>query len=226
MIRFLIAFLFVCLVILLGVFGRLGSFGFNWCLNSVIIEEIVPNSSLVDEENTVLLYNNGLFDLEVHKEEKVKTNYLTNLFSYFYAEIEKIGIEKDIIIVANDLPMDILYTQMIENPDKSFMSISFSDNFVNFRFYLNDELHCSTCYDFIYTIYETIQPYLPPEKYSQLYFMVSLEFYTKETITDTTRGVWSIMKDKALLISRNLVIGLDERCLRHCYNGVTSRLNG
>ena len=108
---------------------------------------------------------------------------------------------------------------MVENPNKFYIEMLI-DEFDNenkglvFHFYLNDISNIEPAYDFIYEFYALLQDYFPMWKNNDLHFLFSFLFYTKETMLENPMA---IMRDKTILLSRRLEIGLDERCLKSCY---------
>ena len=219
--RFLILCLSVLMLFLVGyaLFCDYDSEEFE-----LFVEKRIPNSELVAFEGDIYTFSNSSFEFEIENSKEMGNNYLYRLISYKYDDIIELAEKYNIEIICDDIektetPREKIYDRMVENPNKFYIEM-FIDEFDNenkgliFHFYLNDISNIEPAYDFIYAFYALLQDYLPMWKNNDLHFLFSFLFYTKETMLENPMA---IMRDKTILLSRRLEIGLDERCLKSCY---------
>ena len=190
----------------------------------LFVEKRIPNSELVGFERDIYTFSNGDFKFEIENSKEMENNYLYRLISYKYDDIIELAEKYNIEIICDGIektetPREEIYDRMVENPNKFYIEMLI-DEFDNenkglvFHFYLNDISNIEPAYDFIYEFYALLQDYLPMWKNNDLHFLFSFLFYTKETMLENPMA---IMRDKTILLSRRLEIGLDERCLKSCY---------
>mgnify|MGYP003290571384 CR=1 FL=1 len=211
-----------------------------------LAEKNIPNVELKVSENkkgldftdkgrNVYKFTNGSFDFSIENymsKENVlgfqsnilNNDYLSNLLVYQYTDIVSLASSYNIDLVWDTIgdtetTTATIYKRMVTNPEKAYIRILVSSTTIEFQVYLNNDSQIEPVYEFIYGFYGIIQEYLPPKKDNDLYFLFKLNFYTKETMLRTTIIYpTSIMKDKTILLSCGLEVGMDSRCLQQCYD--------
>ena len=219
--RFLILCLSMSMLFLLGfnLFDSYDSAEFE-----EFVEKRIPQSELVNFEGDIYTFSNGSFEFEIENSKEMGNNYLYRLISYYYEDIVELSEKYNIEIICDDIekretPREKIYDRMLENPNKFYIEMIVDEfdsenNGLLFQFYLNDISNIEPAYDFIYEFYALLQDYFPTWKNNDLHFLFSFQFYTKETMLENPMA---IMRDKTILLSRRLEVGMDERCLKSCY---------
>ena len=210
-----------------------------------LVEKNIPNVELVsvegkagldfaDKGRNVYKFTNGSFDFSIENSMSkenilgfqsniLNSDYLSNLLVYCYSDIASLASSYNIDLIydinGTETTTATIYKRMVDNPEKAYIRLNVSPTSIEFQVYLNNDSQIVPVYDFIYGFYGIIQEYLPPIKDNDLYYLFKLNFYTKETmLRTTTMYPTPIMKDKTVLLSYGLELGMDSRCLQQCYD--------
>ena len=211
-----------------------------------LVEKVIPNSSFVEltskkgidyskKGRNLYEFTNGDFSYMVENyitegaildSNVIRDNYLYSLVSFYYNDIVSLAENYNIDIICDSVEKvetstAAIYCKMIENPEKAYIRIivnNMGESNMKFEVYLNNEGQIESVYDCIYGIYDILKGSFPSIKNNSLYFVLSLNFHTKETMLRTaTYQPKPIMKDKTILLSRGLTLGMDVKCLQDCY---------
>lgn len=210
-----------------------------------LVEKNIPNVELVsvagkagldfvDKGRNVYKFTNGSFDFSIENSMSkenilgfqsniLNSDYLSNLLVYCYSDIASLASSYNIDLIydinGTETTTATIYKRMVDNPEKAYIRLMVLPTTIEFQVYLNNDSQIVSVYDFIYGFYGIIQEYLPPIKDNDLYYLFKLNFYTKETMLRTTSMYPTpIMKDKTVLLSYGLELGMDSRCLQQCYD--------
>lgn len=214
-----------------------------------MVERVVPSAEFVSlehkESNTefgrnLYVFDNGEFEFSYENymttdsifgwnRNPTRHNYLYNLISHFYLDIQEIAANNNIYLMCDSiekkeyLTNEEIYNLMIENLDKVFIQVRVRnmdtyDSGLSFKVYLDDYSQIESSYDFINEFYAFLKPYFPSNENKKFTLDFNYNFYTKDTMLETDdRHPWSLLNIDMVLLSKEVDLELEKEWLKHCF---------